>query len=56
MSLKGVLEGICNNYDSRQSSQRPLAVLDFVDLRVTQIIFYFKKSKFLLSESYLEKD
>jgi hypothetical protein len=38
----------------RQSSQRPLAVLDFVHLRVTQIIFYYKKAKLRLS--YLEKD
>jgi hypothetical protein len=37
----------------RQSSQRPLAVLDFVHLRVTQIIFYFKKAISRLS--YLEK-
>jgi hypothetical protein len=38
----------------RQSSQRPLAVLDFVHLRVTQKIFYFRKAKLRLS--YLEKD
>jgi hypothetical protein len=38
----------------RQSSQRPLAFLDFVHLRVTQIIVYFKKAKLRLS--YLEKD
>jgi hypothetical protein len=39
---------------SRQSSQRPLAVLDFVHLRVTQIIVYYKNAKLRLS--YLEKD
>jgi hypothetical protein len=30
----------------RQSSQRPLAVLDYVHLRVTQKIFYFKKQNY----------
>ncbi len=39
---------------SRQSSQRPLAVLDFVHLRVTQIIVYYKNENLRLS--YLEKD
>ena len=30
---------------SRQSSQHPLDFLDFLQLRVTQIIVYYKKSK-----------
>ncbi len=38
----------------RQSSQHPLDFLDFVHLRVTQIIVYYKNAKLRLS--YLEKD
>ena len=38
----------------RQSSQRPLAFLDFFHLRVTQIIVYYKNANLRLS--YLEKD
>jgi hypothetical protein len=43
-----------HNGQRRQSSQRPLDFLDFVQLRVTQIIVYYKNTKLRLS--YLEKD
>jgi hypothetical protein len=39
---------------SRQSSQHPMDFLDFLQLRVTQIIVNYKKAKLRLS--YLEKD
>ncbi len=57
MYSKGTLSILCwlySLYVTRQSSQRPLAFLDFVHLRLTQIIVYFKKAKLRLS--YLEKD